>query len=140
MSASRIFDLCSDDLKPGLVLHLDPISLKQGGGQHYSPDGFRVPGDHYFLCVLVEEDESYWVPLSSKPGELRLKLERSEKRGHPTWTQSDTYAVASQFWRASSRAVIESARVANERSQRGNRNSLTSEAVELVARALRAWS
>lgn len=134
-----MFDLCTDDIVSGLVLHLDPVSLKQAGGEHYSPDGFRVPGDHYFLCVLVEGEESYWVPLSSKLGEGRLKIERSEKRGHPTWTHSETYAITSQFWKASVRVVIGSARVANERSQRGARNIVTETGVAIVAQALKKW-
>lgn len=134
-----MFDLCADDIVVGLVLHLDPISLGQAGGVHYSPESMRVPGDHYFLCVLTEGDHSFWVPLSSKAGEARLKIEKYAKRGHPTWTQTDTYAVTSQFWKASSRAVVQSARAANERSQRGARNTVTGAGVETVAEALKAW-
>ena len=134
-----MLDLRADELRAGLVLHLDPISLKQAGGHHYSPEGFRIPGDHYFLCVLIEGDDTYWVPLSSKPGELRLKVERSEKRGHPMWTQVDSYAIASQSWMAKASAIVEAATVANERSRRGARNTVTDTGVDIVRKALKAY-
>lgn len=137
--ADQMVDLAESEIVPGLVLHLDPISLELEGGRPYSSDNLRVRGDHYFLCVHVVDDSSYWVPLSSKPGETRVKVDRSHKRGNHLWTLEDSYAVASQFWCLSAQTVIAAARAARDHSHRGARHIVTPAGLVAVEEALRQY-
>lgn len=76
-----ISEVDPSEIVPGLVLHLDPAVLEAEGAEYHPGGGPRARGDHYFLCVIAEASEGFWVPLSSKPGENRVRIPGHEE----TW-------------------------------------------------------
>ena len=132
-----MIDLTADELKPRLVLHLDPAVLEDEGGQFFPPDERRVEGDHFFLCVALEDDHSYWVPLSSKAQPGRVRIAGTQKSGQPSWTRQDTYAVATSYCRASFSVVVAGATSALDQTRKGERNMVSDEALKQVEYALR---
>ena len=119
------------ELFPGLVLFVDPAVLRLEGALC---QGHQVRDDHYFLCVLVDEEsgETFWIPLSSKPRHNRLPISGCEKHGHPDWVGTRTHAVVDQIWLARPAVVWEAARVALDQSRAGVRNTVTDDALSRV--------
>jgi len=54
-----MIDLVSDEVTPGLVLHMAPHILEVEGAKFFPPDERRVEGGHFFLCVAVDGGDSY---------------------------------------------------------------------------------
>lgn len=117
-----------NEIVPGLVLHLEPDVLSQGGGTSDLRAHRRVVGPHFFVCVAVKEDgSSRWVPLFSSSAIGSAKLPRAAKRGHPKWTKVDTYFHPAQVWDVPVTAIPAAA--TTDLSRPGARNTVDLDAV-----------
>lgn len=127
-----MMDLTSAEVLPGLVLHMAPSILDAEGAEFFPPDECRVEGDHFFLCVAVEAEHSYWVPLSSKVYPGRVLITGAQKFGQASWIGKKTYAVANRFCRAHFPAVIAACAAADDKTRKGDRNFVNRDALSHV--------
>lgn len=110
------------DIKPGLVLFLDPEDLKKAGGRCSGKPEFHVREPHLFLCLEVIKDEAFWTPLYSRSSNCRVLLDNNEKRGHSNWRRHTSYVNLDEKWVLSTRAVCIAAARSNDKSRKGKRN------------------
>lgn len=115
--------------------HRASFNLRAQGG--FLVLAHRSKSNHYFLCIEVTDDETYWVPLSSKSGEHRIPVPFSQKRGREAWVKAPTFALARQFWGATRSAIIEAADVAMDNSGLRDRNCVLPTLTEQIALAVR---
>jgi hypothetical protein len=112
----------SNELAPGLVLHLDPATLEQAGGQTAVHAGLKVQDSHFFLCLAEESGTWRLVPCYSALGPDRLPIEEANKSGHPKWTAGTTYFHPKQVWTANAGAIEAAAKAGGDMSRPGKRN------------------
>jgi len=117
------------DIAVGLVLHLDPDRLEKDGGTYNCPPETRVQGQHFFLCVEVNEDQSKWLPLFTNAGPGRIALTTEGREGHEKWVDGTFHYHPGQVWSAPSKAVANAAMRAHDKSRRGSRNTLDPESL-----------
>ncbi|WP_243543866.1 hypothetical protein [Pseudodesulfovibrio tunisiensis] len=93
------------DVTEGRVVHFDVADLSPNGCCTARP-GTAVNGLHYFLCLAVEGDVSYWLPTFSKDGGKLVVINGDEKIGIQDWLTNDrdpqgrnnSYAFSNQIW------------------------------------------
>jgi hypothetical protein len=92
----------SDEVRPGLLVHLDTAILRERSGSMTNAEPTRaVVGPHYFLVLEVDRigGSCLAVPLFSKRGDGRIKLEEDLKSGEPEkWIGEDSYFYKWQHW------------------------------------------
>lgn len=116
------FDGLAREIKKGIVLHLDPESLRSGGGKSTGLPECSVRGVHFFVCISHAEQSGVWMPLFSEPGNDRVAVPTVGRRGHANWMLGTSHIHLKQAWFASDSAVVEAARAGNELSRPGKRN------------------
>ena len=121
------------EIRKGLVVFLSPGILQAEGAKWFPPSGSPIEGDHYFLCIEVTENETYWVPLSSKSGENRISVPFSQKRGHNAWVSTPTFALAGQYWSVTRAVIAKAASVAEADSEPKNRNCVLPKLTDEIA-------
>lgn len=113
-----------NEIQPGLVLHLDPDRLLQDGASHTVDALTRVQGQHFFLCLSVEQGLSKWVPLFTTATADRLELPAQGRHGHPKWCGGVFHFYPSQVWTATPQAIANAAARAHDKSRAGSRNGI----------------
>jgi hypothetical protein len=90
--------LSGNEISPGLVLFLLPSYLEHVGAycNVYWPDAMK--GEHYFICLDNDPEDSLWVPASSKPRFDRHVLEPVDKDGDSCWSGKTSYCRAGEIW------------------------------------------
>ncbi len=111
-----------NDIVVGLVLHLDPERLADEGATCTDPPGVRVEGQHFFICISVDGQNSRWVPLFTDPNTGRVALSKDDRVGHPKWIRGTFHYHSAQIWSATAQAVANAAARAHDKSRRGTRN------------------
>lgn len=121
---SPVYVLAPEEIEPGLVLFLNPITYKQNGGiSTIITESFENGKARAHLCIRVEPSgRSVWIPLFSKPGPGRFLLTTEGREGHPTWTNGTYYKHRIQEWELSFEAVRKSAQSGQDHSKPGMRN------------------
>ena len=120
------------EIRPGLVLHLDPSQLELKGARCTCLAEQRVEGHHFFLCLDTDNSEGDWPPLYSNPGPLRQMLSSDGRRGHAKWTDGVFHFHPSQIWTVSHLAILGAAAAGNDQSTAGNRNMLDEEKIPIL--------
>jgi hypothetical protein len=120
------------EIKPGLVLHLDPETLEREGGTYACDASRRVQEGHFFLCLSTLKEVGWWLPLFSEPGDGRTKLSRDGRSGHEKWTTGECYWHKDQVWSAPHKAVIAAAIAGADQSSLALRNRLAGRALPKV--------
>ncbi len=92
---------------------MSPDALRAAGATSHGT-GVPTREDHFFVCIDVIGDDSYWIGASSKFEFGRLPLAIDEKKGHPKWVNTPTFAVVTSVWRCSTRAVELASRAAGD--------------------------
>jgi hypothetical protein len=118
------------ELRPGLVLLLDPARLVEAGVTPTGPDRFRARGPHYFICVGVNAGDSDWIATSSQEECDRLEVHR--KWGLSGWVLPATYADPYQVWTVPF-GVLLRATLGFDHTQRGCRNFASLDFLEALA-------
>ena len=116
------------EIQPGLVLHLDPVTLEAEDATCTCVPELRVADGHFFLCIGLAGDTGRWLPLFTNDGIGRYELVGA-KSGHPKWTGTRSFFHPSQIWIAGSKAVIEAAAAGLDMSSPGARNSIAVSAI-----------
>ncbi len=119
-------------IQPGIVLHLDPSTLEAEGATYSVERSYRVDNEHYFVCLVRDDERAKWIPVFSNAGDGREELAQAEKQGHPGWTRGTSFYHPAQIWDAPHDAVIEAARVGNDLSRAGQRNAITTAALDRI--------
>jgi hypothetical protein len=120
------------EVRPGLVLSLDPARLVELGVAPTGPDRFRARNPHYFVCVGVNGSDGDWIPTSSRYERDRLPVFR--KWGSSAWVLPDTYADPYQVWTIPFQ-VLRRASLGIDHTQRGARNYASLDFIEDLADA-----
>lgn len=120
----------AEEIKPGLVLHLSPDIMLEGGATHTVPEEFRVRGNHFFICRSVAGNDGRWIPCYSDDGPGRLEIPASARVGHPKWAANDCYFHPAQIWVASHGAIEAAAKAARDMSTTHRRNRIKLHLVE----------
>lgn len=120
-----IIQLC--EIKPGVVVFLDPEKLVEFGANCLYPNSDRFEGIHPLVCVSDNGHESVWVVLSSKNRFNRtLRIPAFIKRGHFSWTGQDSFVYGfDHVWRGPNLAFQEASH--KDRSVPSMRNSVAVE-------------
>ncbi len=122
--------IAEDEIDRGLVLHLDPSTLKNAGATICCCDESReVKGTHFFLCLGVDATHGDWLPLYSEDGVGRLRITKAGKYGHPKWTRSDSFYHPNQIWTVTHGGVVEAAIGGSDLSMPGQRNGVLEDAI-----------
>ncbi len=117
-------DETTEELRPGLVLHLDPNALEQRGGQFTCSPSHRVKGGHFFILLVHEDDAWTMAPLYEEDRrKARVPVGR-DRSGHGKWTDGTFHVDRLQTWSAPPAAIIKAARAGDDRSAPGARNRL----------------
>lgn len=90
--------LSESELRPGLVLFLLPSYLEHVGASSNVCWPDAVKGEHYFILLRNDLEDSLWVPTSSKPRFDRHILESGDKSGYPCWKERTSYCDPRQIW------------------------------------------
>jgi hypothetical protein len=112
-----------EELRPGLVLFLDPEILEHDTRTKNTPGyGGPVLGPHFFLVLRKTRPGRFLLtPLFSRPGYDRIALDDDLKTGRTQfWRDQASYMFRWEFWLASTSAVVDAS--ARERSPRDQRN------------------
>ncbi len=117
------------EIRPGIVLHLDPETLLAQGAIYSCDDDRRVIGCHFFLCIEVTGECGRWLPLYSRDGFGRVRLSQLGRSGHSKWVTSECHFHEDQVWRATHQAVVAAARVGHDFSEPGRRNRIAVESL-----------
>lgn len=115
------------ELAPGLVVHLDPEELLVQGATHTVDEAHRVQGQHFFLCVEVQDDTCRLVPLFTNDNPGRLPLSTEGRSGHEKWANGTFHYYPNQVWSATRGSVVAAAAKAHDKSRSGFRNALSAE-------------
>jgi hypothetical protein len=98
------------ELRPGLVLYLDPAILEQDSRtETVSPRDASIRGPHFFL-LLPSPWQRRWLttPLYSRPGRARLRLDPKLKGGPSRpWHEHHSYLYRRQLWVAPISAIVD---------------------------------
>jgi hypothetical protein len=102
-----------EQIKPGLVMHLDTSILRTRGGSLTNAERAHgqdkaVVGPHYFLILEVNPKDRTClaVPLFSHPATGNEKLNEALKSGEPDrWRGQDSYFSRWQHWRIPLQAI-----------------------------------
>ena len=97
------------DIKPGLILHLDPDTFEKEGATYTCAPQLRVRGGHFFLCISSSKDLSQWLPLYSEQGVGRKEIPRKGRTGDSKWTTASCFWHKDQVWTASGKAALAAA-------------------------------
>ena len=106
--------LAPDELRPGLVVHLDTAVLRRLGGSSTNAEqgatyDRAVTGPHYFLVVAVDEATGLVtaVPLFSRAAPGSEALDPARKRGTlALWTRAPSWYSRWQHWRIPRDALV----------------------------------
>ena len=121
------------EVRPGLVLWLDPEVLAQGGGHSAAPPERWVRGLHHFLVVDGTKFAATLLPLYSSGAHLcRHRLDNQAMSGSPHWTLGTWHWDARQVWRAPVSAILAAA--SHDLSTPGRRNRLGAHALPAIWR------
>lgn len=118
--------LAVKEIRPGLVLFLDPETLLALSACCDASLNHLVRTPHYFLCFQRNDTHGVWAPCSTKPAENREPIAQCEKRGHTHWKQGTSYCDIRQDWLIPHSVAVAAATTARDASQRGIRNAVTS--------------
>lgn len=90
-----------EEVKPGLVVHVDTAILRGRGGSVANAGQDRaVQGPHYFLVLQADGVTCVAAPLFSKSAPGSDLLDETKKAGLPDkWVGQDTYTSRWQHWR-----------------------------------------
>ncbi|NMG37483.1 hypothetical protein GRF61_23785 [Azoarcus sp. TTM-91] len=113
-----------NEIAPGLVLHIDPVTMAAQGGTTDLPDFLKVKKAHFFVCLSVDGNQGRWMPCYTKDGKGRHPIAENSRTGHPKWAKGNCYFHPAQVWSASHAAVVNAAQAAHDQSQPGQRNML----------------
>ncbi len=120
------------EIKRGLVLHLDPDELVAHGGSTNVDEALRVRGQHFFLCLTSNGQDSRWLPLYTSGGKDRVELPRAARDGHPKWTDGSCFYHPEQVWSAPIHAVIAAAIAGQDKSTPAQRSTVKLDAVPRI--------
>lgn len=90
--------LSQSEIDPGLVLFLSPSYLEHVGADCNAHWSDAVKGEHYFICLDNEPNDSLWVPASSKPRFDKHVLVPIDKDGHSCWKDKTSYCSVDEIW------------------------------------------
>jgi hypothetical protein len=128
----------SDEIRLGLVIHLDTDILRELGGcetnaEQSDIEDRAVHGPHYFLVVEVHDQLEVCtaVPLFSQSAPGSERLQEPLKAGYPDkWIGDDSYFSRWQHWRIPLRHV-EAASATDEADRQNRRTYAESKPDEL---------
>lgn len=114
--------LTATEIRPGLVLHLDPRVLDAEGAACSCAPGLRVKGPHFFVCISASGALGQWLPLYSRPGVGRRELPPHGRTGHEKWADGTFFWHKDQVWTASADAIQIAAKAGGDKSTPTARN------------------
>jgi hypothetical protein len=131
--------LSVEEVKVGLVVHLDTAALRKLGGsktnaQITESEDRAVEGPHYFLVTKLDREDGTClaVPLFSGSAPGSEKLDEDKKSGHPdNWLGSDSYFSHWQHWVIPLSDIPEAS--ANEESSPDSRRSYAADPEDFEA-------
>jgi hypothetical protein len=110
----------------GLVLHLDPVSMKNAGATFSCSDQMAVFRSGYFVCISHDGARRIgkWLPLYGDNSIGRVEVDSNLKSGIETWRQNPTYFHPDQVWEVRDALIPSAARDGHDLTEQGRRNRL----------------
>ncbi len=113
----------------GLVLRLDPVTLRQQGARCTQEFESLGSAQHDFVCIEADAQGGWWLPLSPTPDVGCKVIAAEAKSGDRRWADVPSCYQPDQCWQATHKAVKLAAAAAHDRTDSKNANMIATEAL-----------
>lgn len=113
----------------GLVLRMDPITLRQQGARCTREFDTMTSAQHDFVCIEADAKAAWWLPLSALPEVGCKEIPASAKSGDRRWADAPSYYQPDQCWHAPHKTAQLAAAAAHDRTDAKSANMITAEAL-----------
>ena len=113
----------------GLVLRMDPVTLRQQGASCTRELDTMGSAQHDFVCIAADAKAAWWLPLSGMPEVGCREIPASAKSGDRRWADVPSYYQPDQCWHAPHKAAQLAAAAAHDRTDARNANTIAAEAL-----------
>lgn len=113
----------------GLVLRMDPITLRQQGARCTRESDTIGSAQHDFVCIAADAKAAWWLPLSGTPQVGCNEIPASAKSGDRRWTDASSYYQPDECWHAPHKAAQLAAAAAHDRTDAKNANTIAGDAL-----------
>lgn len=116
----------------GLVLRMDPITLRQQGARYTREINAMPSAQRDFVCLEADAKAAWWMPLSAAAQEGCKEILPAAKSGDRRWAATPSYYQPDQCWHIPHKAAQLAAAAAHDRSDAKNANMIATEALPEV--------
>ncbi len=113
----------------GLVLRMDPITLRQLGARCTREFDTMASAQHDFVCIDADAKAGWWLPLSAMPQVGCKEIPAVAKSGDRRWADAPSYYQPDQCWHAPHKAAQRAAAAAHDRTDAKSANTIAAEAL-----------
>ena len=113
----------------GLVLRMDPITLRQQGARCTREFDSMASAQHDFVCIEADAKAAWWLPLSAMPEAGCNEIPASAKSGDRRWADAPSYYQPDQCWHAPHKTAQLAAAAAHDRTDAKNANTIAASAL-----------
>lgn len=113
----------------GLVLRMDPVTLRQQGARCTREFDTIGSAQQDFVCIAADAKAAWWLPLSATPQVGCKEIPASAKSGDRRWADAPSYYQPDQCCHASHKAAQLAAVAAHDRTDAKNANTIAADAL-----------
>lgn len=113
----------------GLVLRMDPVTLRQEGARCTRELETMASAQHDFVCIAADAKAGWWMPLSGTPDVGCKEIPASAKSGDRRWADVPSYYQPDQCWHAPHKTAQLAAAAAHDRTNAKSANTIAVEAL-----------
>ena len=113
----------------GLVLRMDPVTLRQQGARCTREFDAMASAQHDFVCIEANAKAAWWMPLSAMPQAGCKEIPASAKSGDRRWADVPSYYQPDQCWYAPHKTAQLAAAAAHDRTDAKSANTIAAEAL-----------
>jgi hypothetical protein len=113
----------------GLVLRMDPITLRQQGARCTREFDSMASAQHDFVCIEADAKAAWWLPLTAMPEVGCTAIPVSAKSGDRRWADAPSFYQPDQCWHAPHKAAQLAAAAAHDRTDAKNANTIAANAL-----------
>ncbi len=111
----------------GLVLRMDPITLRQQGARCTRDLDTMTSAQHDFVCIKADAKAAWWLPLLAMPEVGCKEIPAAAKSGDRRWADTPSYYQPDQCWHAPHKTAQLAAAAARDRTDTKNANTIATE-------------
>lgn len=113
----------------GLVLRMDPVTLREQGARCTRNLDNMTSAQHNFVCIDADAKGAWWLPLSAAAQLESKPIPASAKSGDRRWAEAPSYYLPDQCWYAPHKAAQLAAAAAHDRTDTKSANTIAVQAL-----------